>query len=265
MDLIKYKENHKTSVNSIGIYGPQTTPPTSFSTALFFTDVNGYRQVADGVTALFDDNYSAAVDEHDAYEINNWDENIAINRGGKHLSIESRPQIALRDTIPLFMNNMRQMEYQFEFTGNNFSNPALPAALVDNFTGLRTPINVSGTTIVPFAVTSVTGSAANDRFMIVFGPGPVPLPTANPGITVYPNPVNGSVIYLQLSGMEKGTYTLQLSNTIGQVVFRQQFLNTGGNFTQAMNLGHQFPKGSYELTIIFPDNKLTVQQLVVGQ
>jgi hypothetical protein len=52
-----------------------------------------------------------AVDGDDAIETSNWDENIAINRNGIHLAIEARPVIVSTDTLPLFMSNMKQMNY----------------------------------------------------------------------------------------------------------------------------------------------------------
>ena len=164
------RESHKTAITGNGgIYIRQLVPPTTFSTLLFYTDAHGYRQVADGVTAEYGDRFSAAVDRNDAIEINNWDENIAIAREGKHLAIESRPEIISGDTLPLFMNHMKQRGYEFQFAGNNFSDPALQATLIDNFTGKRTPISVSGTTVVPFTITAAAGSSAGNRFMVVFG------------------------------------------------------------------------------------------------
>ena len=174
--VLTIKESFKTSVNSNGIYGPQSGPMATFGASLYFTDANGFRQVADGVKAIFDNSYSSTVDSYDAVEINNWDENIAILREGKHLAIEKRADITAKDTIPIFMNNMRQMGYEFQFDAGNFSDPALAATLVDNFTGIRSPLSVSGTTVVPFTVNSTAGSFATNRFMVVFAPPAGPLP-----------------------------------------------------------------------------------------
>ena len=171
------RESHKTAITGNGgIYIRQLVPPTTFSTSLFYTDVHGYHQRADGVTAEYADKFSASVDQNDAIEINNWDENIAIAREGKHLAIESRPEIITGDTLPLFMNHMKQRDYEFQFAGNNFSDPSLQATLIDNFTGKRTPVSVSGTTVVPFTITSVAGSFAANRFMVVFGALAQPVP-----------------------------------------------------------------------------------------
>ena len=177
------KESHKSSVNSNGIYRATPAAPASFSTVLYFTDGTGFRQVADGVTAVFAKNFSAAIDDNDAYDINNWDENIAITRNGKHLAIEARPAISSKDTLPLFMNNMKQMNYEFQFEGANFNSPGLNAFLVDHFTGTRTLLSVSGVTVVPFTVSEVPASAASDRFTIIFGlKGDVITPRLSPQI-----------------------------------------------------------------------------------
>ena len=161
---------HKTTTNNNSVFNPVTIPQT-FSTSLYFTDANGIRRISDGVIGVYDNSYSATVDGYDADEINNFDENIAIAREGHHLAIESRPVITLRDTMPLFMNNMKVRSYEFEFTAGNFSNPSLNAELVDQFLQTRTPISVTGsTTVISFSITSDPASSANNRFMVVFSP-----------------------------------------------------------------------------------------------
>jgi len=163
------KENHKAVGNNNGVF-KTTTSLESFRTTLYFTEPSGYRRASDGVIAVFDNSYSAAVDQYDAFEINNWDENIAIARDGKHIAIESRPVIQAKDTIPLFMNNMKQQAYQFEFVPLAFTNTLLKAELIDKFLGTRTLISVVDTAIVSFIITSDPASSVTDRFMVVFTP-----------------------------------------------------------------------------------------------
>lgn len=173
---VTIKETHKSSVIDHGIYRITTPSMPTFTTRLFFYDSSGYRQPADGVTAVYDNSYSAAVDNDDAPEINNWDENIAIDRNNNHLAIEARPTILTRDTIPLFMNHMRQMNYELQFDASDFNNPLLVPTLIDNYAGIRTPLNINGTAVVPFTVTSNAASSATDRFTVVFGPAsPMPI------------------------------------------------------------------------------------------
>jgi hypothetical protein len=186
---VSIQESHKASGNNNGVFTPNTLVE-SFSTELFFTEPNNFRRIADGVIAVYDNSYSAGVDADDAKEINNWDENIAIAREGKHLAIESRPVILTRDTLPLFMNNMRQMAYEFEFTPSSFTNTGLKAELIDNFLNTRTLLSVTAPTVVSFTVTSNPASSATDRFMVVFGPQTV---LAVDDITIRANKNNSGV------------------------------------------------------------------------
>ena len=135
----------------------------------------------------------------------------AINRNGEHLSIESRPVILTKDTLPLFMNNMKQRGYDFEFRPNSFSNTSLKAELIDNYLNTRTSWSVNDSIVVPFTVNSDPGSSASNRFMIVFGL-PVQATIVKDGIVIFPNPVKGNSFNLQLGNMDKGRYTINLFN-----------------------------------------------------
>ena len=104
----------------------------------------------------------------------------------------------------------------------------MPAALVDNFTGQRTSIDLSGTTNIAFEVTADPASSATDRFTVVFGKATIsPLPIDITGIRVYPNPVHNGVMSVQMSGMEIGNYLLNLVNANGQVAMSRQYYYRG--------------------------------------
>jgi Peptidase family M1 domain/Secretion system C-terminal sorting domain len=166
---VSIQESHKSAGNNNEVFLTPPPPVEAFRTELYYTEPNGYRRVVDGAIVLFDDNYNALVDDNDATEIGNWDENIAINREGKHLSIEGRPVITTKDTLPLYISNMKQQAYEFEFTPAVFSNTNLKAELVDNFLNTRTLLSVTAPTVVAFTVTADPASAANNRFTVVFG------------------------------------------------------------------------------------------------
>ncbi|HMK27570.1 MAG TPA: hypothetical protein VK483_16170, partial [Chitinophagaceae bacterium] len=188
--VISIQEAHKAAGNNNDVFRPGALYE-SFRIDMYFTEQpSGFRRIADGVVALYDNAYSAGIDINDASEINNWDENIAIARAGKHLAIESRPVILTKDTLPLFMNNMRQMAYEFEFTPSSFTNTGLKAELIDNFLGTRTVLSVTAATVVAFTVTSDPASSASDRFMVVFG---TQAPLAVDLITIRANKVNNGV------------------------------------------------------------------------
>ena len=167
--VVNILESHKASGNNNGVFLVEPPPVESFKTELYFTEANGFRRIADRVTALYDNAYSAAVDSKDAKEIGNWDENIAIFREGKRLAIEGRPVIMKSDDLPIYMNNMKKKAYEIEFTPLVFTNTNLKAELIDNYLGTRTLLSVVNPTVVSFTITDDAASKATDRFKVVFG------------------------------------------------------------------------------------------------
>jgi hypothetical protein len=167
---VSIRENQKAAGNNNTVFLVEAPPVESFKVGLYFIEDSGYRRQSDGITVLYDNAYSAALDDEDAKEIGNWDENIAVDRESKHLAIESRPVITTRDTIPLYMNNMKQQSYEFEFEPVAFTHIGLKAELIDRFLNTRTLLSVVNTVRVNFTVTADPASSATDRFMVVFGP-----------------------------------------------------------------------------------------------
>lgn len=169
LPIVNMQESHKASGNNNEVFLVPPAPNEAFSTLLYFREPSNYRRLADEANAWYGNDFNAAVNEKDAKEINNWNENISILRENKRLSVEQRPVIVSRDTIPLFMNNMKQRAYEFEFRPQAFTNTSLSAELIDNFSGSRTLLSVIDSTVVNFSVTADAASAATNRFMIVFG------------------------------------------------------------------------------------------------
>lgn len=262
---LSIKESHKTTGNINGVFRGGTNAE-SFCVTLFYTEPSGYRRLADGVTAIYDNSFSNGIDDNDAFEINNWDENIAIKRNNDHLAVESRPVIKTNDTLPLFMNNMKQQNYEFEFRPNSFTNISLKAELIDNFLKTRTLLSVTDSVVVAFAITPDPASAARDRFMIVFGAKePVaPVTVGKPGIVVYPNPVQGNSLGLRLINIGKGIYSVKLYNNLGQMVLNKELLHQGGTATQQIDIGKGLMKGAYQLLLIGEGVRFSGEMIKVG-
>ena len=304
--------------------------------------------------SAYNNNYSAAIDGNDAIQIANFDEDISISRSGNKMSIESRPLIDVTDTINIAAARLKAQNYEWQFDVADFSHPTLQATLVDKFLSTRTPINLSGSTVVPFTVTGDAASAAEDRFMVVFGSNsvlPVKLTTikaykqatgiqvewtsqtesnldryeveksangqrfdkaasvtakgnsniatsyswldvrpmnannyyrikaisktgeadyskivkvyvGNNGneITIYPNPVKGNIISLSFS-LDKGRYTLTLTNKLGQKVFSKVIDHAGGSATQTLQIGNTLAQGVYQLKVTGGETNI-IQQLI---
>jgi Secretion system C-terminal sorting domain len=82
------------------------------------------------------------------------------------------------------------------------------------------------------------------------------------GISLYPNPVRGSVINIGFSA-EKGQYSLNVLNTAGQVVYRQAMNHAGGTVAQSVTLPSSLKAGVYNVLISgdnFKETKMFVIQ-----
>jgi hypothetical protein len=66
--------------------------------------------------------------------------------------------------------------------------------------------------------------------------------------TVYPNPVKGGTINLQLTDIKKGVYTVKVVNNLGQEIAARTITHNGGSATQTINIGNA-PTGKYNMVI----------------
>jgi hypothetical protein len=74
--------------------------------------------------------------------------------------------------------------------------------------------------------------------------------------TVYPNPVKGGVIRLQLSNVEKGIYTVRIFNNIGQELLNKTINHNGGSASQTIELGKGVAQGTYNMQISSVSSKI---------
>lgn len=146
---------------------------------LFALPLGGSPVQTDGVRAKFGTGYCICVDANDATKFpGSGIENLALERDGIDLSIESHPYITASDSMFLKMAGMIVGgSYHFEITASNFDTTVAGCVLVDKFLNTQTPISLSATdtTRIQFDITSATGSDAPDRFYVVFSPY-IPLP-----------------------------------------------------------------------------------------
>lgn len=59
---------------------------------------------------------------------------------------------------------------------------------------------------------------------------------AQSSVQVYPNPVDGKIIHLQLNNIAAGNYIISLYNTNGETLYRKSFQHAGGNGSVTINL-----------------------------
>jgi hypothetical protein len=231
--VVNIQESHKASGNNNEVFLVPPPPNEAFSISLYFKEPSNYRRLADEASAWYGNGFDTAVNAKDAKEINNWNENIAILRANKRLSVEQRPVIIRRDTIPLFMNNMKQRDYEFEFRPQAFTNTSVSAELVDNFLGSRTMLSVVDSTVVNFSVTTDPASAATNRFMVVFGAiGPLPIDV----ITITAQAKNGGVDVKWTSKTETDMDRYEVERSIDGITFTKQNTTSAlGNSNTPLN------------------------------
>jgi hypothetical protein len=90
---------------------------------------------------------------------------------------------------------------------------------------------------------------------------PVAQPPLSGGIRVYPNPVKGKVLQLELTNLPAGKYGIQLVNTLGQIMYQSTLQVKGDKKLEAIKLGSSVKAGEYIININRPDGK-TIRQSV---
>jgi hypothetical protein len=81
-------------------------------------------------------------------------------------------------------------------------------------------------------------------------------------VNVYPNPVKGNVIGLQLQDLEKGVYSVRLLSIEGKEVYKQQLQVNGSNLSTTINPSTRLAQGTYTLQLVGKNGSYT-QKVVV--
>jgi hypothetical protein len=82
-------------------------------------------------------------------------------------------------------------------------------------------------------------------------------------VTVYPNPVKGNVIGLQLNNLDQGVYTAKLTTTTGQQVWSKTINHNGNNGSLSVQLNKKVAQGSYQLQLIDAKGNAYSQNVLV--
>ena len=80
---------------------------------------------------------------------------------------------------------------------------------------------------------------------------------------VYPNPVKGNTINLQIVDQVYGIYQLKLVNSNGQTVYTNQLPVSSNSMLKSINVGTNLPKGVYHLEIKNADKSTEVKTILV--
>jgi hypothetical protein len=83
------------------------------------------------------------------------------------------------------------------------------------------------------------------------------------GVNVYPNPVVGKIVNLQLANLDKETYIVNVYNDLGQVIITKAINHQGGSSVHTIELPAGLIAGVYRMNL--KGNNTSLQQTVVVQ
>ena len=155
---VSFTESSKASGSAL-FSRPNNVPQVQqmLRTGLYSVNADGSTTIVDGVLNNFDDSYSNAIDGLDARKSFNTGENLSIRTGGQLLVVERKHTIIQQDTIFLNLTGVRVQQYQFQFNADNINTEGLEGFLEDNYLHTRTPLNLSGSTVVNFSIVNIAG------------------------------------------------------------------------------------------------------------
>lgn len=82
-------------------------------------------------------------------------------------------------------------------------------------------------------------------------------------ITIYPNPVKGNTINLQIANQSAGIYKVKLINNAGQMVYSNKIVTNSNNMSQSIYVGNNVSKGIYQLEVKSADNSTMVKTVML--
>ncbi len=166
---LQFTEAMKTANDAI--VNTLRTPTTGEQIIInLYTVAGTATKLQDGVRVKYDSSYSKALTQEDIKKMLNLSINLGNLRDGELLAVEKRPFIHSNDTIFLKLTGAAAGNYKLEFTALQLATSGLEAMLVDSYLSTVTPLDLSVTTDVSFAITNDAASASSNRFMVVLRP-----------------------------------------------------------------------------------------------
>ncbi|HPH90972.1 MAG TPA: T9SS type A sorting domain-containing protein, partial [Ferruginibacter sp.] len=166
---LTFQETDKSAVNNLDLFRPVNKLPSSMIANLYIVNAEGQANLADGLLAQFGDSYQAGTDRLDAMKFTNVNENFSIRNGSDYLMLERRPFARSTDSIFFQLTRTRQLKYRLNIVLDNIIRQKNRVAyLEDRFLETSTALDMQGSTWVDFEVNGNAGSAAANRFYIVF-------------------------------------------------------------------------------------------------
>ena len=229
------KPGHPSFISTLGL--PGAAQYEYLKIGLDFMNADGTAIAADGLMALYDNNFSADLADEDVIKFPDASGGISFKRNDTLLGIEGRPLIGNSDTLFINMASMQSDgTYRFRIAGQNFQSTHVTAYLEDKYLKNRQPISLTDgdTTSIQFVVkNNIAASYAADRFMVTF---------SVPGITLAINllslsatqQTNSITISWSAAG-ESGVSVYEMQRSTDGIIFNGIGNVTVGNTNSGTN------------------------------
>ncbi|MCY7421507.1 MAG: T9SS type A sorting domain-containing protein [Chitinophagaceae bacterium] len=241
-------EYSKASTPSANVF--RSAPISALRTTLQIEESDKSESTLDEAMVSYGQNFSNTIDDLDAPKPSNFTENLSLLHNGTELMLERRQPTANTDTLFFKMWNMEKKAYQLKFTPENFASlPYRYAGLADKYLKTFTPVSLSEPTNIKFKVDGNAASSNPQRFMVVLSKDKLSnaITSGKGSFKVLPNPVNGRTIQLQFINQPKGIYAIELVNSLGQIMYRNQVQHPEGNEVIEITFKNNIAKGMYQL------------------
>lgn len=227
-------------------------------------------EILDGNDVVFNNKYENTVNGDDALKMKNSAENFGIIRDNKQLAVEARKAIADNDELVFSMSNLKQQTYKLQITPQHLDIEGLTATLEDNYKKTSTILSLKEKNEFEFTVDADVASSSADRFKVVFKLAKIVTPpvevVAKPGISVSPNPVQGSLMNVQFAGKAAGVYKLRILNNTGQVLMNKTIQHAGGSvYNHSITLPAGIAGGNYQIEVTAPDKSRSTQKILINK
>lgn len=163
---LSFSESAKVA-GSANLFRNNTIGNGQFIRAALFTATDSLN-ILDANSIAFGNDYSNNYTGEDALKINNGAPLFSLACENKILAVEARLPAADNDTINYYFSNLRKQAYRLVLQANEFPASSPVAFFGDRFLNTTRVLDLSSDNLIEFAITDEPGSAASNRFYLVF-------------------------------------------------------------------------------------------------
>jgi hypothetical protein len=157
-------------------------------------------------------------------------------------------------------SNMRSYEVEKSANGRTFGKLGTVTAQNSNSANYQwLDINpVAGSNFYRIKAIATDGSVSYSQVLLVkIGE------KANSGFSIYPNPVKGRSLGIQLTNLAKGSYTMSMFNQQGQLISSRKLTHLGGSASEEIHFEKVLPAGLYKVGLSNSKGFIEYQTVII--